>query len=146
VLPAHRWEHGQAHQEVWLICEKTIGKDSVRKFYVSNLPASLSLKELVRITHERWAIEMHYRDLKQELGLDHFEGRSYPGLARHLALTAIAYTFLQLERVRSRAARLPSLNAIRRSVTEIVTAMLFASKERFAKLVTELVRAPPRNA
>ena len=146
VLPAHRWEHGQQHREVWLICERTLGKDSVRKFYFSSLPATLAPKEVVRITHERWAIEMHYRDLKQELALDHFEGRSFPGLARHIVLTAVAYMFLQLERRRSRATKLPTLNAVRRSVTEIVTAMLFASNERFSKIITELVRAPPWKA
>lgn len=144
VIPSHRWEHCQRHSEVWLLCERTLGKESVRKFYFSNLPADISLKELVRITHERWAIEMHYRDMKQELALDHFEGRSYPGLARHLVLAAMAYTFLQLERRRSRAAKPPSLNAVRRSVTEIVTAMLFGSNERFASMVAEFARAPPR--
>src|SRR5262245_61852950 len=116
VMPAHKWDRGARHDEAWLICERTLGKDSVRKFYLSNLPAELSPKELVRITHERWAIEMQYRDLKQEVALDHFEGRSYPGLARHLVLTALAYAFIQLERRRSRAAQIPSLNAVRRSV------------------------------
>ena len=143
VRPSHRWEHGQQHGEVWLICERTLGKDSVRKFYLSNLSADLAPIEVVRITHERWAIEMHYRDLKQELALDDFEGRSFPGLARHLALTAIAYTFLQLERQRSRAATPPTLNAVRRSVTEIVTAILFLSNEHFAKIIADLIRAPP---
>src|SRR5688572_4996112 len=143
VRPAHGWTHGQQHDEVWLICERTLGKDSVRKFYLSNLPASLSAKELVRITHERWAIEMQYRDLKQEVALDHFEGRTYPGLTRHLVLTALAYTFLQLERQRSRASALPSLNAIHRSVTEIVVAMLFATGDRFARMVADFARDPP---
>src|SRR4030095_4139312 len=136
VFPAHDWSRGGEHDEVWLICERTIGKDSVRKFYLSNLPANVPHKELVRITHERWAIEMQYRDLKQEVALDHFEGRSYPGLARHLVLTCLAYAFLQLERRRSRAATLPSLNAVRRAVTEIIVAMLFATGDRFAKLVS----------
>lgn len=143
VRPAHCWTHGELHEEEWVICERTLGKDSVRKFYLSNLPADLSAKEIVRITHERWAIEMQYRDLKQEVALDHFEGRTYPGLARHLVLTALAYTFLQLERRRSRALALPSLNAVRRSVTEIVVAMLFATGERFAKMVTDFARDPP---
>ncbi len=144
VRPSHRWEHGQQHDEVWLICERTLGKDSVRKFYLSNLPAEMAPIEIIRVTHERWVIEMHYRDLKQELALDDFEGRSFPGLARHVVLTAIAYTFLQLERRRSRAAKTPSLSAVRRSVTEIVTATLFLSNERFAKIVADIIRAPPR--
>lgn len=143
VIPAHRWDRGEHHDAVWLICECALGHDPVRKFYLSNLPADIAPQELVRITHERWAIEMQYRDLKQELGLDHFEGRSYPGFARHLALTALAYHFLQTERRRSRAHSLPSLNAARRSVTEILTAMLFTLEERFANLVAELARSPP---
>jgi SRSO17 transposase len=103
----------------------------------------MSPREVVRITHERWAVEMQYRDLKQEVALDHFEGRTYPGLARHVVLTALAYTFLQLERRRSRATELPSLNAVRRSVTEIVVAMLFACRERFANMVASFARDPP---
>jgi len=144
VLPAHRWDRGRENAGVWLICERTLGRDAVRKFYFSNLPAKLSHSELVRITHERWAIEMQYRDLKQEVALDHFEGRSYQGLHRHLVLTALAYSFLQLERRRSRAATLPSLNAVRRAVTEIIVAMLFATGDRFAKLVSSFARDPPR--
>lgn len=143
VLPAHRWDRGREHKELWLICERTLGADSVRKYYLSNLPEDIKPRHLVRLTHERWAIEMHYRDLKQELGLDHFEGRSYPGFARHLVLTALAYVFLQIERRRKRSEP-PSLNAIRRSVTEILTAMLFTMGERFAAMVTELARDPPR--
>lgn len=142
--PSHRWDRGRKSEEVWLICERTLGANSVRKYFLSNLPSATERKELVRITHERWAIEMHYRDLKQELGLDHFEGRSYPGLERHLVLTALAYVFLQIERGRKRSSKLPSLNSIRRSVTEILTAMLFTMGERFASLVAELARDPPR--
>lgn len=144
VAPSHRWDRGRKSEEVWLICERTLGANSVRKYFLSNLPSATERKELVRITHERWAIEMHYRDLKQELGFDHFEGRSYPGLERHLVLTALAYVFLQLERGRKRSSKLPSLNSIRRSVTEIITAMLFTMGERFASLVAELARDPPR--
>ena len=143
VLPANCWNRGKHNDEVWLICERTLGKDVVRKFFFSNLPANISHTELVRITHERWAIEMQYRDLKQEVALDHFEGRSYQGLERHLVLTALAYSFLHLERRRSRAATMPSLNAVRRSVTEIVVALLFATGDRFAKMVTEFARDPP---
>lgn len=144
VRPAHRWDRGERHEEVWLICERSLGHESVRKFYLSNLPANIAHQELVRITHERWAIEMQYRDLKQEIGLDHFEGRSYPGFERHLALTSLAYHFLQTERRRSRKKPIPSLNAVRRGVTEILTAMLFTLGERFAKLVSGFARSPPK--
>jgi hypothetical protein len=54
----------------------------------------------VRLAHQRWAIEQQYQELKTELGLDHFEGRLYPGWHRHVVLTAITYAFLQQERLR----------------------------------------------
>ena len=56
-------------------------------------PATTSLKRLVWTAHQRLAIEQQYQQLKDELGLDHFEGRTYPGWNRHVALTAVAYTF-----------------------------------------------------
>ena len=56
VTTAHRWHSGQMHEPIWLICERTIGKESVRKFHFSNLPASISKKQLVATTHECWAI------------------------------------------------------------------------------------------
>ena len=144
VTPAHRWYRNGTSDQVWLICERTLGKDSVRKFYLSNLPAGIAAKKLVAITHERWAIEQHYRDLKQETALDHFEGRSYPGLHRHIALTALAYTFLETERQRARLKELlPSIGAIRESVTEMVVVMLFALGEKFAKRTAQFIRDPP---
>lgn len=144
VTPAHLWQRGRRNDEIWLICERTSGKDSVRKFFFSNLPADTPARELVRITHERWAVEMQYRDLKQELALDHFEGRSFPGFNRHLVLTALAYSFLQLERRRSRQHPIPSLPEIRSCITEVVTMMLFAARERFAAGVLSFIRDPPR--
>ena len=49
--------------------------------------------QLVRLAHQRWAIEQHYQDLKTELGLDHFEGRTYPGWQHHMVISAVAYAF-----------------------------------------------------
>jgi SRSO17 transposase len=144
VTPAHGCDSNKPSDQVWLICERTLGKDSVRKFYFSNLPAQISAKKLVAITHERWAIEQHYRDLKQETALDHFEGRSYPGLHRHIALTALAYTFLESERQRSNVDAMLSIGAIREAVTEIVVMMLFTIGEDFAKRTLAFIRDPPR--
>jgi SRSO17 transposase len=143
VTPAHRWYDGERFEQVWLICERTTGKESIRKYYLSNLPADLAAKKLVSITHERWAIEMHYRDLKQETALDHFEGRSFPGFNRHLVLTSIAYSFLERERRRTQSP-LPSIGAVREAVTEVVVMMLFASGERFARRTLRFIRDPPR--
>ena len=55
------------HEQVWLICERTLGKESVRKFQFSYLPASIGRKLLVATNHERWAIEQHYRDIKHSI-------------------------------------------------------------------------------
>jgi SRSO17 transposase len=144
VTPAHGWDSAKPSDQVWLICERTLGKDSVRKFYLSNLPAEIAAKTLVAITHERWAIEQHYRDLKQETALDHFEGRSYPGLHRHIALTALAYTFLETERQRTKGDPMLSIGAVREAVTEVVVFMLFALGERFATRAAAFIRDPPK--
>ncbi len=143
VTPSRGWHKGQKNDECWLICERPCGAKKVRKYYLSTLPRRTSLTKLALLTHERWVIEHNYRDFKHELGLDHFEGRSYPGFHRHLALTAVAYTFLETERRRSRATDLPTLNATRRSVTEILTMLLFALGERSSKIILEFIRDPP---
>jgi SRSO17 transposase len=78
----------------WLLCERPLVKRGERKAYLLNLPASASLKDLVRVARGRWPIEQQYRELKDELGLDHFEGRSYRGWTHHAVLAALTYTFL----------------------------------------------------
>jgi SRSO17 transposase len=80
--------------ERWLIIEK-IGTDSC-KYWVSNAPANTSLKTLMGWAHSRWKIEQGYQQLKEELGLDHFEGRSWRGLHHHVTLCFMAYAFLLL--------------------------------------------------
>src|SRR5262245_39272537 len=105
--PAQRWPHRGA-PEIWVLFERDRGTTPRIKTYFVALPPTVSLRALVRLAHHRWAIEQQYLELKDELGLDHFEGRSYPGWNRHVLLTAIAYTWLQHERRRA-GARLPSL-------------------------------------
>ena len=83
--------------EQWLLCEWQ-SRDSEPRFYFSTLPADLSLKELVRITKLRWRVERDYQDLKGEVGLDHFEGRTWRGFHRHATLCAVAHGFLALRR------------------------------------------------
>jgi SRSO17 transposase len=85
------------------------------------LPVTTSLKALVYLAHQRWAIERQYQELKDVLGLDHFEDRSLPGWQRHVVLTALAYAWLEAER-RRRGARLPRLPIARAIITEILTA------------------------
>ena len=105
-----RLRHGRGDR--WVLFERSLADDT-RKYYVLNLDATASLKQLVRLARSRWPIEQQYRELKDELGLDHFEGRTYPGWAHHMVLTAAAFTFLQFERrrVARRAASDPARRA-----------------------------------
>lgn len=98
VRPAEKHERGRQPGDVqWLLCEWQ-SSDTEPRFYLSTLPASLSLKELVRITKQRWRVERDYQDLKGEVGLDHFEGRTWRGFHRHATLCAVAHGFLALRR------------------------------------------------
>lgn len=83
---------------MWLIIEDTGEEKRPFKFYFSNLPASTSLKRLIRLIKLRWRIERDYQELKGELGLDHFEGRSWRGFHHHATLCAVAHGFLALRR------------------------------------------------
>lgn len=78
----------------WLLIEQT--KGGVYKYYVSNAPANTSISKMVNWAHERWKVEQGYQQLKEELGLDHFEGRSWRGLHHHMTLCFMAYIFLLL--------------------------------------------------
>src|SRR5215207_7908552 len=84
--------------EVWLIGERR--STGEQKYYVSNLPGETTLKRLAATIKARWICEQAHQQLKEELGLDHFEGRSWIGLHRHLLLTMIAYAFLQSRRLK----------------------------------------------
>jgi SRSO17 transposase len=127
--PAPRWPHRRA-PEIWILFERDLGATPRVKTYFVSLPATASLRALVRLAHHRWAIEQQYLELKDELGLDHFEGRSFPGWHRHVLLTALAYTWLQHERRRA-GARLPSLPMARAVITEVLTAHFFVTNPRY---------------
>ncbi len=79
--------------ECWLLAEWPPDETGPTDYWLSNLPADTPLPELVRIAKIRWRIEHDYRELKDGLGLDHFEGRSYTGWHRHVTLTAVAQAF-----------------------------------------------------
>jgi len=138
VTPANEWRNRRLAPEIWLLCEQDLGLTPRIKYFFVHLPATASLKQLVRLAHQRWAIEQQYQELKTELGLDHFEGRSYPGWHRHVALTAVAYAFLQRERMRPDADPALTLPAVRAIVTETFTALLFAQKPSYLKRIQEL--------
>lgn len=80
--------------EEWLIVEWPTGESAPTKYWLSTAPASISLRKLVRRAKLRWRIERDYQDLKGEVGLDHFEGRTYPGWHHHVTLTMVAHAFL----------------------------------------------------
>jgi SRSO17 transposase len=84
----------------WLICEWPSKENEPTKYWLSNLPADTPLKNLVALAKLRWRIEHDYRELKDALGLDHFEGRTYQGWNHHVTLVAVAHAFLTLERQR----------------------------------------------
>jgi SRSO17 transposase len=79
--------------ECWLIAEWPPGQPEPTDYWLSNLPETTALRDLVRLAKIRWRIEHDYRELKDGLGLDHFEGRSYAGWHRHVTLTAVAQAF-----------------------------------------------------
>jgi SRSO17 transposase len=99
VRPAHRLSAGQEPLAVcWLVVEWPEGEAGPTKYFFSNLPANTSLRRLVRTAKGRWWIEHSYKELKDELGLDHFEGRSWRGWQHHGTLVLLAYAFLVLRR------------------------------------------------
>jgi SRSO17 transposase len=101
VRPAHRDdEKAEPHAEEWLLIEWPRGEAEPIKYWVSTLPATTKLKALVKIAKHRWIIERDYEELKQEVGLGHFEGRNWRGFHHHATLCIAAYGFLVAERNR----------------------------------------------
>jgi len=101
VRPAHRDEKRSVpHPEEWLLIEWPKKESEPTKYWLSTLPANAPLKSLVKIAKHRWIIERDYEELKQELGLGHYEGRSWRGFHHHATLCIAAYGFLVAERNR----------------------------------------------
>jgi SRSO17 transposase len=95
VRPAHKLSAGRIPlAPCWLLVEWPKDSTGPTRFFFSNLPETIELRELIRTAKARWQIEMSYRELKDELGLDHFEGRSWRGWHNHVTLTMLAYAFL----------------------------------------------------
>ena len=138
VTPAQGARRGQLAPEIWLLCERETGATRL-KYYFIHLPATASLRRLVRFAHQRWAIEQQYQELKSGLGLDHFEGRTYPGWQHHVVLTAVAHAYIQCERRRRGAAGL-TFPAVRAIVQEIFTALLFAAKPQYMQWMEQAKR------
>jgi len=100
VRPAPARARPQLRPVEWLLSEWPPDEPAPTKYYLSTLPASMSLADLVRLAHLRWRIERDYQELKDEFGLDHFEGRGWRGFHHHGSLCIAAYAFLAAERAR----------------------------------------------
>ncbi len=101
VRPAHRdYEKAEPHAEQWLLIEWPRNEPEPTKYWISTLSSNTPLKALVKIAKQRWIIERDYQELKQELGLGHFEGRNWRGFHHHATLCIAAYGFLVTERNR----------------------------------------------
>jgi SRSO17 transposase len=99
VRPAHRDTlRSEPWPEEWLLIEWPEGAEEPSKYWLSNLPPRAALKDLVHIAKARWLIERDYQELKQELGLGHYEGRGWRGFHHHASLCVAAYGFLVAER------------------------------------------------
>jgi SRSO17 transposase len=92
-------QHLPGDEEVWLIGERRSAGE--QKYYLSNLPPGTRLKRLAATIKARWLCEQSHQQLKEELGLDHFEGRSWRGLHRHALMTMIAFLYLQHRRLKA---------------------------------------------
>jgi len=104
VFPAHGWRSGDVHEDVWLLIERrhlSKGEFELRYFF-SNMPQTIPTLDLVRLSHERYWIEHGYQQLKDELGLDHHEGRSWLGWHRHVLLTFLAFGYLTMIRLKQK--------------------------------------------
>jgi SRSO17 transposase len=103
VWAAHGWRKQEHPERVaeWLLIEWPEGASEPTKYWLAQLgPGLPGLRRLVRMAHARWRIEMDYRELKDELGLDHFEGRHWLGWYHHVTLVTMAYAFLRFEQAR----------------------------------------------
>lgn len=95
---AHRdYALSESLPEEWLLIEWPEGEKKPAKYWLSNLPKNIGFRELVDLTKLRWRIERDYQELKQEVGLGHFEGRGWRGFHHHATLCIAAYGFLVSE-------------------------------------------------
>lgn len=99
VRTAHRAVLGRPPgKDQWLLIEWPDGEDEPTHYYLSNLPRRIRLQRLAELTKLRWRVERDYQDLKQEVGLSHYEGRRWQGLRHHLTICMAAVTFLAIQR------------------------------------------------
>lgn len=101
IVPAYDQCHGMENREpLWLLIEWRDGETEPANYFLSSLSSRMSKKKLIRLAMQRWRTERVYEDLKGELGLDHYEGRRYPGWNHHISVALSCYAFIIAERVR----------------------------------------------
>ena len=101
VESAHDWKHGKAPgKEVGLLVAWPSEEPEPVQYYLCDLPKKISLRRLVATARGRWRVEQDYQQMKEELGLDHFEGRSWTGWHHHVTMVMLAHLFLRLEQKR----------------------------------------------
>jgi SRSO17 transposase len=83
----------------WLLAEWPEGEPEPTKYWLASLPETTPLERLIRLAKLRWRVEHDYRELKDALGLDHFEGRSFKGWQHHVTLVSVAHAFVTLQRL-----------------------------------------------
>jgi SRSO17 transposase len=143
VQAAHGYVEGEdPGKEVWLLIEWLEGESQPTKYFLCDLPRSLSLKRLVDIAHGRWRIEQDYQQLKEELGLDNFEGRSWRGWHHHATMVMLAHAFLRLEQRRGRKQSGRTLPRTRREVQWLLCTWTGICCYCGAQIVTGCGRSP----
>jgi SRSO17 transposase len=101
VQPSHGYVDGEPpHKEVWLLVEWPEDEKEPTKYFLCDLPETYTLRRLARLAKARWKIEQDYQQLKEELGLDHYEGRYWIGWHHHVTMVMLAQAFLSLETLR----------------------------------------------
>ena len=101
LVPAYDGGHGiEKREPLWLLIEWRDGEDEPANYFLSSLPGRMTKKKLVRAVMQRWRTERVYEDLKGELGLDHYEGRRFPGWHHHVSVVLSCYAFVIAERAR----------------------------------------------
>lgn len=105
--------------EQWLLIEWPAGQAEPEKYYLSTLPETTAVNDLVRAAHMRWRIERDYQDLKQDMGLGHYEGRGWRGFHHHASMSIAAYGFLVAQRSKAGGGSGGKKNFIERKVPAI---------------------------
>ncbi|MGH8820973.1 MAG: IS701 family transposase, partial [Rhodoferax sp.] len=135
----------------WLLIEWPADQGEPEKYYLSTLPETTALNDLVRAAHMRWRIERDYQDLKQDLGLGHYEGRGWRGFHHHASLSIAAYGFLMVQRLKAGGNTGGKKNFIERQVPAVPADYIPrgsparpASRTRFDHHVASTVERRPR--